>query len=91
MTATVASSKTYEHLGVSIKEDLEDIIWDISPQETWFLNGIERGKASSTLHEWLTDALAAPAQNAQIEGDAFTAVARTVPTRLKTYLQISSK
>lgn len=51
MTATVAASKTYEHLAVTIREDLENIIWDISPQETWFLNGIERGSAKSTLHK----------------------------------------
>ena len=55
------------------------------------MNSIERGKATSTLHEWLTDVLTAPAQNVNIEGDAFAAVARNVPTRLKTYLQISSK
>lgn len=91
MTATVAASKSYEHLGVTIREDLENIIWDISPQDTWFMNGIERGKAKSTLHEWLTDALNAPAQNAQIEGDPFSAVARPVPVRLKTYLQIARK
>ena len=91
MAATVAASKSYEQLGLTIKEDLEDMIWDISPQDTWFMNGIERGKASSTLHEWLTDALAAPAQNAAIEGDTFTAVARPLQTRLKTYMQISRK
>lgn len=91
MTATVAASKSYEHLAVTIREDLESIINDISPQDVWFQSSIERGKAKSTLHEWLTDALNAPAQNAQIEGDDFTAVARPVPTRLKTYLQISKK
>lgn len=91
MTAVVAASKTFEHLAVTIKEDLEDIIWDITPQDTWFMNSIERGTAKSTQHEWLTDALNAPAQNVQIEGDTFSAVARPVPTRLKTYLQISKK
>lgn len=91
MTATVAASKSYEHLGVTIRESLEDVIWDISPQDTWFMNSIERGTSKSTLHEWLTDSLSAPAQNAQIEGDPFSATARNVPTRLKTYMQISSK
>lgn len=91
MTATVASSKSFEHLGVTIREDLEDIIKDISPQDTWFYSEIGRGTAKSTLHEWLTDALNAPAVNAQLEGDSFTAVARPVPVRLKTYLQISKK
>ncbi len=91
MTATVAASKSYEHLGVTIKEDLEDIINDISPQDYWFQGEIERGTAKSTLHEWLTDARNAPAQNAVIEGDSFAAAARPVPVRLKTYLQISKK
>ncbi len=91
MTATVAASKSYEHLGVTIREDLEDMINDITPEDFWFQSRIERGKAKSTLHEWLTDARNAPAQNAIIEGDSFAAVARPVPARLKTYMQISKK
>jgi hypothetical protein len=48
-----------------------------------------RGVSKSTTHEWLTDALRAPAANAKIEGDAFAATARTLPSRLKNYTQIS--
>ena len=36
-------------------EDLEQIIYDISPEETPFATAIGRGKAANTLHEWQTD------------------------------------
>ena len=90
MAATVAASKAYDLSGGALKEDLGDIIYDISPMQTFFLSNISRGVAKSTTHEWLTDALPAPsAKNAAVEGDAFTAVARTLPSRLKNYTQIS--
>ncbi|MDQ5960409.1 MAG: hypothetical protein QG592_1492 [Pseudomonadota bacterium] len=91
MTATVAASKAYDLSGNVLKEDLRDIIYDISPMETIFMSRAGRGTAKSTTHEWLTDSLASPAKNAAIEGDAFTAVARTLPARLKNYTQISRK
>lgn len=90
MAATVAASKVYDLSGGALKEDLGDIIYDISPMETFFMSNISRGTAKSTTHEWLTDALPSPsAKNAKIEGDDFTAVARTLPSRLKNYCQIS--
>ena len=59
--------------------------------DTIFMSRVERTKVKSTTHEWLTDTLTAAAQNAKVEGDTFTAVARNVPSRLKTYTQISLK
>lgn len=91
MAATVAASKSYDLSGGALREDLDNIIWDISPQDTWFMNGIEKGTAKSTLHEWLTDTLTAASANSAIEGDAFSATARTLPSRLKCYTQISRK
>ena len=91
MAATVAASKAYDLVGGALKEDLQDMIYDISPMETVFLNGISRLSCSSTTHEWLTDALAAPAKNAAIEGDAHAPVARALPSRLKNYTQIARK
>ena len=94
MSATVAASKSYNLLGAQLgptKEDLEDMIYDISPMDTVFLSNIERGRATSTVHEWLTDSLAAATFNAAVEGDAFGATARTPPQRLKNYCQISRK
>ena len=73
------------------REDLSDIIYNISPTDTPLLSSIGKEKAEGTLHEWQTDALAAAATNAQVEGDeiAFTAV---VPTsRINNRTQISRK
>lgn len=78
--------------GKSLREDLGDVIYDISPMDTVFMSKAGRGTAKSTLHEWLTDALTdATARNIAIEGDDFVSTNRTVPSRLKNYTQISTK
>ena len=73
---------------VGIKEDLRDVIYNISPEETPFYTKSRKTTASNTLHEWQTDALRAAAANAHVEGDATTAEARTATTRLGNYTQI---
>ena len=91
MAATVAATKAYDLSGNVLKEDLQDMIYDISPMETVFLNTAARLSCASTTHEWLTDALTAPAKNAAVEGDAHAPVARTLPSRLKNYTLIARK
>ena len=91
MAATVLASKSYDLSGGALREDLRDIIYDISPMDTIFMTRIGRGTAKSTTHEWLTDSLTAAAANAQVEGDAFAAGSRALPSRLKNYTQISRK
>ena len=71
-----------------IREDLENVIYDISPEETPFYSSLKKVKASNTYHEWQTDALRSSAANAHIEGDDTTAEARTATTRLGNYTQI---
>ena len=74
------------------REDLSDIIFDVSPSETPVLSAIKKGKASSTLHEFQTDALAAAANNANIEGDdAQSANSISATTRLTNQTQILKK
>lgn len=73
---------------VGIREDLSDMIYDISPDETPFYTKCAKGKAKATYHEWQTDALRSSAANAHIEGDDTTAEARTPTTRLGNYTQI---
>jgi hypothetical protein len=73
---------------VGIREDLSDIIYDVSPEETPFYTKCKKVKATNALHEWQTDALRAAAANAHIEGDEITANARTATTRLGNYSQI---
>jgi len=87
-------TNTYETYGAKgIREDLADIIYNISPTDTPFMSNIGRGVAKQTLHEWQTDALAAAiSTNAVVEGDdvaTFPSVAAT--TRVGNYTQISRK
>lgn len=91
MAATVNATKVYDLSGGPLREDLRDIIYDISPMDTVFMTKAGRGTCKSTTHEWQTDALTAAAKNANIEGDAFSAQARTLPSRLKNYTQIARK
>ncbi len=81
--------QTYQAVGD--REDLEDVIYQISPTETPFFTMARRTTAKATLHEWQTDALTAATNNRQIEGDD-AAGGTSVPTsRLGMYCQISSK
>lgn len=91
MAAPVPATKSFDLSGNALREDLSDIIYDISPLDTTFMSNSGRGTAKSTTHDWQVDALAAAAANAAIEGDDFSAVARSLPSRLKNYTQISRK
>lgn len=87
----VAQNTRY-NTNAAIREDLEDIIYDISPMETYFMSNVERTTVRNTLHEWQIDALAAPSTaNAQIEGDDISAVTVVDTTRYKNYAMISRK
>src|SRR5512135_1488945 len=77
---------------VGIREDLEDIIYNIAPMETYFLSNAGRMKARNTMHDWQTDTLDTPsATNAWIQGDDFSAKAITATTKLRNYTQIARK
>jgi hypothetical protein len=74
------------------REDLSDIVYDVSPAETPFLSAIPKSKATGTKHEWQTHALTAPSgSNAVLEGDDATTDAATVNARVFNYRQISDK
>jgi hypothetical protein len=88
----VPSGTFQVYQGIGVREDLSDIIHDISPMDTPLLSNIARESADQPLTEWQTDVLTdATAGNAQIEGDdANTSTA--VPTvRLNNYCQIATK
>ena len=71
-----------------LREDLSDVITNISPEETPFYSACKKTKATNTFHEWQTDALRSSAVNAHLEGDDTTAEARTATQRLGNYTQI---
>jgi len=81
---------TYDAKG--IREDLSNVITNISPEETPYMSNIGRESISNSLYEWQTDALASAAANKQLEGDdvtSFDSVTATV--RMQNYAQISRK
>jgi len=73
------------------REDLSDMLWDVSPTETPFITAIGKGKATGTAHDWLTDVLEDPAENAAIEGDDAAGTEAASRTRLSNYTQILTK
>src|SRR5262245_9898573 len=88
--ALVAGTTTrYEEVGM--REDLEDVIWDLFPMDTWALTHLDKVDATATFHEWQTDSLAGATANAQLEGDDASYATVTAPVRPGNYLQISRK
>ena len=81
---------TYDSIGE--REDLSDVIYNISPTDTPFLSSAGKTKSTAVLHEWQTDSLAAAVtNNAVIEGDEATLDAVTATTRLSNSCQILDK
>jgi len=81
---------TYDAVG--IREDLQDVIYSISPTDTPFMSSAGREAVRNTLHEWQTDSLAAAStSNAVIEGDEATLDASTATSRLSNTTQIMDK
>lgn len=80
------------HSAIGQREDLTDVIYDISPTETPLLNTLARGKAVAVYHEWQTDSLAAATTaNAAVEGADATSATLSPTTRLGNYTQIVQK
>lgn len=76
----------------SVKEDLIDKIYNVSPEEVPVTTAFGKGTALQTYHEWQRDQLAqANANNAMVDGDDFTAQALTPTERIGNYCQILSK
>ena len=74
------------------REDLSDIIYNISPTDTPFMSTIGKSKATAVNHEWQIDALAAPAaDNYHLEGDEISFDAQATTSRIGNKTQISRK
>jgi hypothetical protein len=80
------------HSAIGQREDLTDIIYDISPTETPFMSSIGKTKATAVYHEWQTDSLApATTANAAVEGADATSATLSPTVRLGNYTQIIQK
>lgn len=76
-------------LGTNVREDLSDVIYNISPTEVPAQANFGRGSAEQTFKEWQIDELRAAANNAAIDGDEFAGDAINDADRIGNYLQIS--
>lgn len=86
-------TNTFETYGaVGNREDLADIIYQISPEETPFLSTVGRKPVSATYHEWQTDTLAnVNLTNNRAEGAEWAYQVVDPTTRVGNRTQISSK
>jgi len=90
MSQPTNTFSTYDAVGN--REDLADVIYDISPTQTPFMSSIANVPATATLHEWQTDSLAAASDsNAIVEGADAETDASTATARVGNYSQISDK
>jgi hypothetical protein len=85
----MATYQTYTAIGM--REDLSDVIYDISPTDTPFMSSIGKTKATATYHEWQTDSLAAAALGGAVEGADASTITASPTTRIGNRTQIFTK
>src|SRR3990167_9628643 len=76
------------------RESLSDEVSNVSPVDSKFYSKIGKspdGKPKQSKHEWLTDVVPPVTDNAQPEGNTWTAAAITAATRLYNTLQIQDR
>ena len=67
MALPTNTATTYSQVG--IREELDDVIYDITPAETPFLSSIEQETVENTLFEWQTHELNAVSKAGALDGD----------------------
>jgi len=89
--AIVANTFT-RYSSVGIREELSNVIKNISPEDTPFQSNIRSESVSNTYFEWQEDSLSAAAANAQLDGDDISTFSAVTPTtRVGNYTQILRK
>lgn len=86
----MATYTKYDAVGQ--REDLTDVIYNISPTDTPIMSSIGKTKATAVNHEWQTDSLAAATTaNALVEGADATSATLSPTTRYGNLTQIVGK
>jgi hypothetical protein len=86
----MATYQTYTAIGQ--REDLSDVIYNISPTDTPFMSSIGKTKATAVYHEWQTDSLAAASlSNYAVEGATASDATMSPTTRVGNRTQIAQK
>jgi hypothetical protein len=71
------------------REDLSNIIYNISPMQTPFMSSIGTRNVNNVIFEWQTENLPTPSGAGQLEGFNLTRAASTATARVKNACQIS--
>jgi hypothetical protein len=86
----MATYQSYQSIGN--REDLTDVIYNISPTDTPFMTSVGKTKATAVYHEWQTDSLAAVnVSNAVVEGATASDATLSPSVRVGNRTQISQK
>ena len=86
----MATYQTYTAIGM--REDLSDVIYNISPTDTPFFSSVGKTKATAVLHEWQLDSLAAASlSNFAVEGATASDATMSPTTRVGNRTQIAQK
>ena len=94
MTAPVGTFTVYDTSSTrgGLREDLTDMIYNLSPTDTPLMSTLAKSKATAVYHEWQTDSLAAATTaNALVEGDDAVATTASPTYRIGNYTQIVGK
>lgn len=89
MTIATNAFSTYAQVG--IKENVSNIITNITPDETPAFSTFKKFSVKNRLYEWQTDSLETPADNNKQEGDVVTVQTSVATTMLNNRTQISYK
>lgn len=81
-------AQAYVYDDGALREDLLNVLTNLSPKQTQLVTGLATSTATSVRHEWLIDTLGAVKANAYVEGVDASYGAVTNPTRLNNYTQI---
>lgn len=82
------ATTAYTYDDKAIREDLLNLLVNLSPTENQLVSGLGTSTAKSTLHEYLIDTLGSVKTNAYVEGADASYQTLTNPTRLFNYTQI---
>jgi hypothetical protein len=85
----MATYTSYDQVG--LKEDVSDIITDITPTDTPMVSMLKTQKVHNRVYQYQTDSLSAAASNAQIEGADPTMATLTATTMISGNTQILTK
>jgi len=73
------------------REELSDIIYNISPMQTPFLSSVGKSNVSNVVFDWQTESLPTPSSSGKLEGFELSRSASTASVRESNVCMISSR